>query len=70
MNSVYDQTFFTDNDVTVGKFYATYMIQDYYRKFKKRKAERERLEGETRRRESKLDKDISNLQVKRSLCKL
>ena len=59
----------TDNDVTVGKFYATYMIQDYYRKFKKRKAERERLEGETRRRESKLDKDISNLQVKRSLCK-
>jgi len=52
-----------DNDVTVGKFYATYMIQDYYRKFKKRKAERERLEGETRRRESKLDKDISNLQA-------
>jgi len=24
--------------VTVGKFYATYLIQEYYRKFKERKA--------------------------------
>ena len=28
-----------DDDVTVGKFYATFLIQDYFRKFKKRKAE-------------------------------
>lgn len=26
-----------DDDVTVGKFYATYLIQDYFRKFKERK---------------------------------
>ena len=26
-----------DDDVTVGKFYATYLIQDYFRRFKKRK---------------------------------
>jgi len=25
------------NDVTVGKFYATFLIQDYFRRFKKRK---------------------------------
>ena len=26
-----------DDDVTVGKFYATFLIQDYFRKFKKKK---------------------------------
>lgn len=26
-----------DDEVTVGKFYATFLIQDYFRKFKKRK---------------------------------
>ena len=26
-----------DDEVTVGKFYATYLIQDYFRRFKKRK---------------------------------
>lgn len=26
-----------DDDVTVGKFYATFLIQDYFRRFKKRK---------------------------------
>lgn len=30
----------TDDDVTVGKFYATFLIQDYFRRFKKRKEER------------------------------
>ena len=49
--------------MTVGKFYATYMIQDYYRKFKKRKADRERLEVEKEKRSSQLDKDIASLQV-------
>ncbi|CAN8004779.1 unnamed protein product [Ixodes pacificus] len=29
-----------DDDVTVGKFYATFLIQDYFRRFKKRKEER------------------------------
>ncbi|XP_059469831.1 muscle calcium channel subunit alpha-1 isoform X4 [Neocloeon triangulifer] len=28
-----------DDEVTVGKFYATFLIQDYFRRFKKRKAE-------------------------------
>nr|Q25452.1 RecName: Full=Muscle calcium channel subunit alpha-1; AltName: Full=MDL-alpha-1 [Musca domestica]CAA83514.1 voltage dependent calcium channel alpha1 subunit [Musca domestica] len=34
-----DQVVLTGNDdeVTVGKFYATYLIQDYFRRFKKRK---------------------------------
>lgn len=27
----------TDDEVTVGKFYATFLIQEYFRKFKKRK---------------------------------
>ncbi|XP_037087446.1 LOW QUALITY PROTEIN: voltage-dependent calcium channel type D subunit alpha-1-like [Pollicipes pollicipes] len=28
-----------DDDVTVGKFYATFLIQDYFRKFKKKKTD-------------------------------
>nr|CAB3227402.1 voltage-dependent L-type calcium channel subunit alpha-1D-like [Phallusia mammillata] len=35
-----------NDDVTVGKFYATYLIQDYFRKFKERKArEKAELKG-------------------------
>lgn len=33
-----------DDEVTVGKFYATFLIQDYFRRFKKRK-EQEQREG-------------------------
>lgn len=29
--------FLADDEVTVGKFYATFLIQEYFRKFKKRK---------------------------------
>jgi len=29
----------TDDEVTVGKFYATFLIQDYFRKLKKRQEE-------------------------------
>lgn len=32
----------TDDEVTVGKFYATFLIQDYFRRFKKRKEERDK----------------------------
>ncbi|KAJ8923541.1 hypothetical protein NQ315_010119 [Exocentrus adspersus] len=39
-----------DDEVTVGKFYATFLIQDYFRRFKKRK-EQELKEG---------DKDTNN----------
>ncbi|XP_050519467.1 muscle calcium channel subunit alpha-1 isoform X6 [Diabrotica virgifera virgifera] len=39
-----------DDEVTVGKFYATFLIQDYFRRFKKRK-EQEMRDG---------DKDIQN----------
>ncbi|KAF8789755.1 Voltage-dependent calcium channel type D like protein [Argiope bruennichi] len=35
-----------DEDVTVGKFYATFLIQDYFRRFKKRKEEREKALGD------------------------
>ncbi|XP_015833195.1 muscle calcium channel subunit alpha-1 isoform X3 [Tribolium castaneum] len=35
-----------DDEVTVGKFYATFLIQDYFRRFKKRK-EQELKEGDT-----------------------
>lgn len=28
---------FSEEEVTVGKFYATFLIQDYFRKFRKRK---------------------------------
>jgi len=54
-----------DDEVTVGKFYATFLIQDYFRRFKKRK-EQEMKDG---------DKDCHNtvtLQVnsfKRISCK-
>lgn len=34
-----------DDEVTVGKFYATFLIQDYFRRFKKRK-EQEKKEGD------------------------
>lgn len=33
-----------DDEVTVGKFYATFLIQDYFRRFKKRKEQLARIE--------------------------
>ncbi|XP_041459338.1 voltage-dependent L-type calcium channel subunit alpha-1D-like isoform X6 [Lytechinus variegatus] len=35
-----------DDDVTVGKFYATFLIQDYFRRFKKRKQEGLKASGQ------------------------
>jgi voltage-dependent calcium channel L type alpha-1D len=35
-----------DDEVTVGKFYATFLIQDYFRRFKKRKEELKKEEGD------------------------
>ena len=32
-----------DDDVTVGKFYATFLIQDYFRRFKKRKEQMQKM---------------------------
>lgn len=37
--------FAVDDEVTVGKFYATFLIQDYFRRFKKRKAEMNKAAG-------------------------
>jgi hypothetical protein len=37
--------FVVEDEVTVGKFYATFLIQDYFRRFKKRK-EQELKEGD------------------------
>lgn len=33
-----------EDDVTVGKFYATFLIQDYFRRFKKRKEQMKKIE--------------------------
>ncbi|XP_070193049.1 muscle calcium channel subunit alpha-1-like isoform X2 [Littorina saxatilis] len=33
-----------DDDVTVGKFYATFLIQDYFRRFKKRKETMQKIQ--------------------------
>ena len=33
-----------DDDVTVGKFYATFLIQDYFRRFKKRKEQMSKMQ--------------------------
>ena len=35
--------FVGDDDVTVGKFYATFLIQDYFRRFKKRKEQMQKM---------------------------
>ncbi|XP_070559615.1 voltage-dependent L-type calcium channel subunit alpha-1D-like isoform X5 [Ptychodera flava] len=35
----------SDDEVTVGKFYATYLIQDYFRRFKKRKQDQMKQHG-------------------------
>jgi len=32
-----------DDDITVGKFYATFLIQDYFRRFKKRKEQMQKM---------------------------
>jgi len=37
--------FLVEDEVTVGKFYATFLIQDYFRRFKKRK-EQELKDGD------------------------
>lgn len=37
-----------EDDVTVGKFYATFLIQDYFRRFKKKKQEiKEQIDKDT-----------------------
>jgi len=35
--------FYRDDDITVGKFYATFLIQDYFRRFKKRKEQMQKM---------------------------
>jgi len=32
-----------DDEITVGKFYATFLIQDYFRRFKKRKEHMQKM---------------------------
>ena len=54
-----------EDEVTVGKFYATFLIQDYFRRFKKKKETKlavERLDE---------DEDLSvSLQVTRIRCRM
>ena len=33
-----------DDEITVGKFYATFLIQDYFRRFKKRKEQEKKVQ--------------------------
>ena len=37
--------FLVEDEVTVGKFYATFLIQDYFRRFKKKKESRTKEDG-------------------------
>uniref|UniRef100_A0A182SPT2 Ca_chan_IQ domain-containing protein n=1 Tax=Anopheles maculatus TaxID=74869 RepID=A0A182SPT2_9DIPT len=39
-----------DDEVTVGKFYATFLIQDYFRRFKKRKENDNKLNSDQNKR--------------------
>ena len=39
--------FVVEDDVTVGKFYATFLIQDYFRRFKKKKETKAATEAPT-----------------------
>jgi Voltage gated calcium channel IQ domain len=39
--------FVVEDDVTVGKFYATFLIQDYFRRFKKKKETKAAIEAPT-----------------------
>lgn len=45
LNLHFNSIFPVDDEVTVGKFYATFLIQDYFRRFKKRK-EQEMKDGD------------------------
>jgi hypothetical protein len=47
-----------DDDVTVGKFYATFLIQDYFRRFKKKKEQEAKEQGE-RSRENTVTLQVS-----------
>jgi len=40
---LYSRTCVGDDDITVGKFYATFLIQDYFRRFKKRKEQMQKM---------------------------
>jgi hypothetical protein len=41
------RVFSVEDDVTVGKFYATFLIQDYFRRFKKKKETKAATEAPT-----------------------
>lgn len=45
-NDLHYLKFIVEDEVTVGKFYATFLIQDYFRRFRKRKAELQKGEGD------------------------
>merc|ERR550517_1851469 len=45
--SPFGDTWEVDDDVTVGKFYATFLIQDYFRRFKKKKENKALTEAPT-----------------------
>ena len=52
-----------DDDVTVGKFYATFLIQDYFRRFKMRKAQMEVDSSSTSKDDPNASKPIQVLQA-------
>lgn len=50
-----------DDDVTVGKFYATFLIQDYFRRFKKRKEQMQKIQkGQEHTNALQVIKDIKH----------
>lgn len=52
-----------DDDVTVGKFYATFLIQDYFRRFKKKKEQLMKEQGE-KHTENTVALQVYELQVR------
>ncbi|XP_053684165.1 muscle calcium channel subunit alpha-1 isoform X3 [Sabethes cyaneus] len=50
-----------DDEVTVGKFYATFLIQDYFRRFKKRKENDSRHENYDNKRTTTLQAGLRTL---------
>uniref|UniRef100_A0AAZ3R4C8 Calcium channel, voltage-dependent, L type, alpha 1F subunit n=1 Tax=Oncorhynchus tshawytscha TaxID=74940 RepID=A0AAZ3R4C8_ONCTS len=51
-----------EEDVTVGKFYATFLIQDYFRKFRKRKEQGDLEEGDPNNTSAALQAGLRTLQ--------
>jgi len=58
---------FSDDEVTIGRFYATYLIQDFYRKVRSRRQAAKKISSKGGLKLQSL-KDVVSLQVSVSFC--